>query len=91
MLVLFAEGCCGNIRIEWHHLIPKTFKGTALVPIHQICHRKIHSVFTERELEKVYHIPELIRAHEEMAKFILWVAKKPAGFYSSSDTANRKR
>jgi hypothetical protein len=88
---LICERSLGDKLIEWHHLIPKTFGGVITIPIHKICHRKIHATFTDRELEKIYHDPAVIAKHEEMQKFIVWIQKKPANFYDSSITANRKR
>lgn len=90
--------CCichrplGDILIEEHHLKPKTFKGKDTVPIHKVCHAKIHHTFSERELLNWYHTPERIREHEEMQKFIKWINKRPLDFYDGHrDTADRKR
>jgi hypothetical protein len=84
----------GDENIDRHHLIPKSRKGKEQFSIHRICHRKIHATFTEKELEKKYHTWEMIRAHEEISKFIEWVSKKPSGFYDGSDETkerNKKR
>lgn len=84
----------GTINIDEHHLIPKTFKGKDTETIHKICHSKIHSTFTERELLNYYHTWERIKDHSEMIKFITWVQKKPVDFYSSnkdSTERNQKR
>ena len=69
-----------------HHLIPMSRggKGTPTVTMHKICHNKIHAVFTEKELMNFYHTFERLQAHEEMAKFIKWVSKKPPEFYDGS-------
>ena len=66
-----------------HHLLPRSQGGrnTETILIHNICHQKIHSVFTEKELKRQYHTVEKLVAHPEMAKFIKWVAKKDANFY----------
>ncbi len=77
---------------DHHHLIPKTFKGTKKITVHRICHRKLHSVFTEREMLKYYHTVERLVEHEEIQKFIKWVGKKDPKFYSGSkETKIRKR
>lgn len=83
----------GTVRVEGHHLIPKTFKGKAehIVDLHSICHRKLHSVFTERELLNHYHTVERIREHTEMQKFIKWVSKKPSEYYDGSTDTNTRR
>jgi len=93
---------CGRLfpkegtNVDEHHLIPKTFKGKRkddnMVRLHKVCHRKIHSVFSERELLNYYHTVKRIREHEEIHKFIRWVSKKPPEFYDGSkETKQRKR
>ncbi|MGX9220388.1 hypothetical protein ACWV27_18585 [Massilia varians] len=81
----------GTINIDRHHLIPKTFKGKDQFPIHKICHRKIHSAFTERELLQTYHTWEALRGHEDIRAFVDWVAKKPPDFYTRTYTSNKKK
>jgi hypothetical protein len=77
--------------VDEHHLIPKTFKGKETVPLHKICHRKIHATFTERELANRYHTFERLRENEHIATFIRWVAKREPGFYDGSkETVDRK-
>jgi hypothetical protein len=81
----------GDVLIDKHHLIPKTFGGKDTFPIHKVCHRKIHATFTERELLNFYNTFERINAHPEIGKFVNWVKNKPIDFYSGSDeTSNRK-
>ena len=76
-----------------HHLVPKSKGGTfgETIDIHNICHQKIHSVFTERELRDYYNTVEKLLTHEEMIKFIKWVAKKDIRFYQRNKTMNRKK
>jgi hypothetical protein len=90
---------CGG-KMEAHHLKPVTFKTRTrevhgkdnLVTIHSICHQKIHSTFSEKELLDYYHTVERLTEHEEMQKFITWVKKKPTDFYSKNDdTKSRKK
>lgn len=81
----------GTSNIDRHHLIPKTFKGKEQFAIHKICHRKIHSTFTERELLQSYHSWDTLRAHEDIAAFVAWVANKPPGFYTRTYTSNNKK
>jgi hypothetical protein len=94
---MFVENCplcgrpLGTVNIDRHHLIPKSFKGTEQFAIHKICHRKIHSVLTEKELFKTFHSWDALRGHPEIAGFIVWVAKKEAGFFSRTFTTNAKK
>jgi 5-methylcytosine-specific restriction endonuclease McrA len=79
----------GTVNVDHHHLLPKTFKGKStdenLIPLHKICHRKIHSIWTERELMHYYNTIEHILENEEIQKFVKWVAKKEPGYYSGSN------
>lgn len=78
--------------IDEHHLIPKTFKGKETVIMHKICHRKLHSVFSEREMKSHYHTIGRLLEHEEIKKFIKWISRKDPEFYSSNkETINRKK
>lgn len=77
-------------RIDKHHLVPKCKKGKETVWLHQVCHQKIHSLFTEKELEKQYHEVETIRAHPEIQKFISWVGNKPIDYYNSHNDSNNR-
>lgn len=69
-----------------HHLIPASRggKGTPTITMHKICHNKIHAVLTEKELQRHYHTIERLLMHDEIAKFIQWVRRKPPEFYDSS-------
>jgi 5-methylcytosine-specific restriction endonuclease McrA len=69
-----------------HHLVPlsKGGKGTPTLTMHKICHNKIHAVLTEKELLSHYNTIERLQSHEEIAKFIKWVRKKPPEFYDGS-------
>lgn len=77
--------------VNEHHLVPKTFGGKVTVTIHRVCHQKIHSLFTERELEKEYHTVESLRSHAEIQKFVKWLKKKLPTFYDRNETAKRKK
>jgi hypothetical protein len=80
-----------NQFVDRHHFLPKCRGGKETEWLHKICHRKIHSLFTEKELEKKYNNAELVKEHPEMEKFIKWVSKKEPDFYDSTTTHNRKR
>ena len=74
-----------------HHMIPKCKGGRITEYLHKICHRKIHSLFSEKELEKRYNDPEVIKVHPEIVKFIKWVEKKHPTFYDKTVSHNRKK
>lgn len=81
----------GTENIDRHHLVPKAFKGREQFPIHKICHRKIHSAFTEKELALRFHTWEALREQEEIKTFVEWVARKEPGFYTKTFSSNEKR
>ncbi len=74
-----------------HHLVPKLKGGRRgpTVLLHQICHNEIHAALSEAELARSYNTVEALRAHPRIAKFITWVATKPATFHTR--TAGRRR
>lgn len=72
---------CGMPMVEGpsldrHHLIPKSKKGTEMELCHMVCHRKIHSVFTDWELMQHWHTWPRIRVHHEIVTFVKWVRKQ---------------
>lgn len=77
--------------VDRHHLVPKAEGGRRAVVMHRICHRKIHSVLGERDLATVYHEPEALKAHPEIARFVRWVRTKPPEFYKRTEPARRGR
>ncbi|PLW99073.1 MAG: hypothetical protein C0594_17460, partial [Marinilabiliales bacterium] len=81
------EGC----NLDAHHLIPKTFKGKETILIHRICHQKIHSIFTERELLNEYYTIENLLSHEDIKSFVHWVQKIDPMIYKRNKTSNRKK
>ncbi len=77
--------------IDRHHFIPKSRGGKASEYLHRICHRKIHSIWTEKELEKEFNDPNTVCAHPDMQTFIAWVRKKEPDFYDRNEVNRRKR
>jgi len=69
-----------------HHLLPLSEggRGTTTILLHKICHDKIHTVLSEKELKRYYHTIERLKEKEEISRFISWVRKKDPGFYDKS-------
>lgn len=63
--------------IDRHHWRPKSQGGTEAAYLHRTCHRKLHSLFTHKELATEFDSPDRIRRHPEMQKFIRWVRRQP--------------
>jgi hypothetical protein len=66
--------------IEWHHPVPKSRGGRDKKPVHPICHRTIHATLTNSDLEKRYATAEALLDHEEIKRFVDWIANKPPDF-----------
>ncbi|MGZ8924579.1 MAG: HNH endonuclease [Nitrososphaeraceae archaeon] len=79
--------------IQFHHLIPKTFKGKTGILTHKMCHQKLHATLSEREMLNYYHTVDRLLEHEEIQKFVKWVQNKPIDFYDKNDdtTARHKK
>ena len=78
-----ACALCGRplgARVEWHHVVPKSEGGRETQPLHPICHRAIHAHVTTAELARLYPTLELLRGREDVARFLRWIADKPADF-----------
>ncbi|MCP3734820.1 HNH endonuclease [Sphingomonas sp. RP10(2022)] len=67
-------------KVEWHHLVPRSEGGRTTAPVHPICHRTIHATLPNAELARAYADPAVLRAHPAIARFLRWIADKPADF-----------
>lgn len=67
-------------RTEWHHLVPKSQGGRETAPVHPICHRTIHALVPNAELARAFADPAALRAREDVARFVRWIADKPPDF-----------
>lgn len=79
--------------VDRHHYIPRSQGGKDWVWMHKICHRKLHSMWTEKQLasDPVLSAPDRMASHPELATFITWVRKHPSDFYTATRTAKTKR
>ena len=69
-------------KVEWHHLVPKSEGGRVTAPVHPICHRTIHATLPNAELARAYADPAVLRAHPAIARYLKWIAGKPADFHA---------
>lgn len=69
-------------RIEWHHVIPKSQGGRDTVPLHPICHRAIHANVANKELARLYPTLEAVKAREDIAVFLRWIANNAPDFHA---------
>lgn len=87
-----------------HHLLPQSRHNkprfqrqftkedgkTRIAMLCKACHSCVHSVLSEKELEQGYNTLEALAGHTEVAKFVAWVAGKPAGFQPLSPRRKKK-
>ncbi|MCJ2181194.1 HNH endonuclease [Novosphingobium sp. 1949] len=76
---------CGRAlgrRIEWHHPVPKSRGGRTTEPVHRICHRTLHASFANAELARIGGDVARLRERVEIARFLAWIADKPADFHA---------
>ena len=76
-------------RVEWHHPVPKSRGGRETVAVHPICHRTLHATMTNAQLARGGADPAALRAHPAIARFVGWIADKPADFHAP--TRGRRR
>lgn len=78
--------------VDRHHLVPRSLGGKEAVWLHRVCHQKIHSVLTERELAHGYSTFEALRGHGEIARFVAWIQRKdPELVLRHRDHRDRRR
>ncbi|RVU38294.1 HNH endonuclease [Hwanghaeella grinnelliae] len=87
---------CGRPLIEGpsidrHHWIPRSKGGSGWSTLHRICHKKIHSLFSEDTLAKEFSSAEALLAHPDIQTFVKWVRKQPPELIGRHAKPNRRR
>jgi hypothetical protein len=86
---------CGRAgpALTKHHLIPRAVHNrkwarrrfgreamqTRVLWVCKPCHRHIHATLSEKQLAHDYNTRGALLAHPEIARFVRWIADKPAG------------
>ncbi|MBS0661057.1 MAG: hypothetical protein JSR82_22790 [Verrucomicrobia bacterium] len=86
--------CERETEVTRHHLIPQCrhgkrsarlrydreqLKRQLIAPLCRPCHKQVHAVLTEKELERDFPTIEALRAHPDLARFVAWVRQRPPG------------
>lgn len=84
-----AEPCwlCGRdlgATVDRFHPIPKSRGGRDTVPVHPICRETIDANFSASELVRHAQGGIPLTDNETVARFVKWVANKPADFHSAT-------
>lgn len=74
-----------------HHLVPKSRKGRKTVLVCRPCHRQIHALYTEKELERDYGTLEELLQADELQPWIRWVRRRKPQGRVAVRTSRRKR
>lgn len=74
-----------------HHLVPKSCGGNVTEKICRTCHRQLHALFTNGELEKEWNSVEALKANMEIQKYLAWVANKNPDQYFRADLPPKRK
>ncbi|EIT86727.1 hypothetical protein A374_04114 [Fictibacillus macauensis ZFHKF-1] len=68
------------VQTTVHHLIPKEMGGAHLDTAHLCipCHKQIHALYSNKELQHSLFTLEALRKDERMAAYLAWIKKQPA-------------
>ena len=86
-----CERVIPRTQIDAHHLIPKSRGGTETVLLHRVCHRQIHALLSEVELERSYASVGALRTHPELSRFVQWIRSRRAECFPGTRTSGRRR
>lgn len=101
-----ACALCGRNeeRLTRHHLIPRTRHHNKkakqnftreerehTVLFCSSCHKQVHALLSEKELERKYDTVEKIAAHPEIVRFVEWVRRQPPGKHVTVRPAKERR
>jgi hypothetical protein len=73
-----------------HHLVPKSRGGRELISICPECHKQLHAIHDNKELEALDTV-EAILADEQFVRFLRWVRKRPVGAVSRAQRTRETR
>ncbi len=77
--------------VDRHHWVPRTEGGREMEPLHLVCHRMIHRLFSEKELASGYSDPAVLRDHPEIQRFVAWVRRQPPEYVDWPRRPRRRR
>lgn len=81
-----------NYHPSDHHMVPKSRGGKQTTTICRDCHKAVHALFTNKELEEKYNTPEVLLSNEEFAKMVKFISKQdPAGKVTTKKNKDRLR
>ena len=77
--------------VNRHHFVPKSRGGKATEWCHRVCHDFLHRTWTNKQLEREFSDPELIRQDVRAQTFTEWIQKKDPFFYISTKNSKDRK
>lgn len=77
--------------VEWHHPLPKSRGGRDTVPVHPICHRTLHTLFSNGELARFGPDRSRLVAEAALARFLAWIEGKDPDFHAPTFRSSSRR
>lgn len=88
-----------------HHLIPRTRHGRRpgrsaedrraqrerIARLCAPCHKQVHALLSEKELEREFDTVTKLAAHPELARFVRWIRTKPDGTHVATRRPKGRR
>jgi len=68
-----------NLHPTDHHLVPKCRGGKDTLTLCRDCHRAVHEVFPNKELEKEFNTVEALMGDDRLRRMISFIAKQDPG------------
>jgi 5-methylcytosine-specific restriction enzyme A len=70
---------CGRTvaKLSQHHLVPKSEGGTEKVGLCAVCHKTLHSFFSNQTLAREKHTIEMLQQDPAVQRYLGWVRKQP--------------
>ena len=59
-----------------HHVVPKSRGGTETVLLCRPCHKQVHALFTEKELERDFNTVDALLSAEAMQPWLRFIRKR---------------
>lgn len=81
----------GRKELTKHHLIPKSRGGKETALICKPCHKQIHAVYSEKELEQRYGTLDDLLEAPEYVSWVKWIRKHPPRKRIRTKTSRRRR
>lgn len=74
-----------------HHLVPKSRGGKVTQTLCRDCHKAIHALFSNKELERGYNTVESLMAHDGFSRMVRFISKQDGRVKIMLSSGQRRR